>query len=184
MDGFRVKTISRSEGEPSPYGDAPRPTPPRISLRNALFLQRLLRPNRLRAAFASWLEATPVAYRLFAFVEEGIKRRIFGCRMCAQCALPATAYACPESCPKELRNGPCGGVREDGGCEVYPELRCVWLIAYERAEREGRVADLRRLQRPIDQRKWGRSSWVNYWLGRDEGLWTQSDGLSTREALR
>jgi hypothetical protein len=76
------------------------------------------------------------------------------------------------TCPKQLRNGPCGGVAPNGDCEVYPGLRCVWLIAYERAEREGRVRDLRRLQRPIDQREWGRSSWVNYWLGRDEGLWT------------
>jgi hypothetical protein len=31
---------------------------------------------------------------------------------------------------------------------------------------------MRRLQRPIDQRKWGQSSWVNYWLGRDDDLWT------------
>jgi hypothetical protein len=31
---------------------------------------------------------------------------------------------------------------------------------------------MRRLQRPIDQRKWGQSSWVNYWLGRDDELWT------------
>ena len=90
--------------------------------------------------------------------------------MCGQCALPATAYACPMTCPKQMRNGPCGGVNMDGGCEVYPEMRCVWLMAYERAEAEGRVADLRRLQRPIDQRKWGESSWINYWQGRDEAL--------------
>jgi hypothetical protein len=63
----------------------------------------------------------------------------------------------------------------DGSCEVYPGLRCVWLMAYERAEGEGRAADLRRLHRPIDQRKWGQSSWVNYWVGRDEGLWTEED---------
>ena len=150
---------------------SPHPAPPRISLKTALALQRMLRPNRVRYAFAAWLEATPAAYRLFTWCEEKIKGRLFGCRMCAQCALPSTAYACPESCPKELRNGPCGGVREDGGCEVYPELRCVWVIAYERAAQEGRVADLRRFQRPIDQRKWGQSSWVNYWLGRDDGLW-------------
>jgi hypothetical protein len=40
------------------------------------------------------------------------------------------------------------------------------------------VRDLRRLQRPIDQRKWGQSSWVNYWLGEDEGLWTAEDELT------
>jgi len=46
-------------------------------------------------------------------------------------------------------------------------------MAYERAEADGRVSDLRRLQRPIDQRKWGESSWVNYWQGRDDDLWTE-----------
>jgi hypothetical protein len=97
--------------------------------------------------------------------------------MCGQCALPVTAYACPMTCPKQLRNGPCGGVAPDGSCEVYPGMRCVWLIAYERADAEGRVGDLRRLQRPIDQRKWGQSSWVNYWLGEDEGLWTDETDI-------
>jgi hypothetical protein len=140
-------------------------------------LQRALKPNRLWYALAVWLEARPAAYAVFTAVEKFVKGRLFGCGMCAQCALPATAYACPMSCPKQLRNGPCGGVAANGDCEVYPGLRCVWLIAYERAERGGRVADLRRLQRPIDQRKWGESSWVNYWLGRDAGLWTDGDGL-------
>jgi hypothetical protein len=153
-------------------------------LRAALALQGALRPDRVRYAFSAWLEATPPAYRAFTWLEEKVKSRLFGCRMCAQCALPSTAYACPMSCPKELRNGPCGGVRADGGCEVYPEARCVWLIAYERAEGEGRTADLRRLQRPLDQRKWGQSSWVNYWLGRDEGLWTAGDGLDEPEPIR
>ena len=42
--------------------------------------------------------------------------------------------------------------------------------------------DLRRLQRPIDQRKWGESSWVNYWLGRDEHLWTDTARLAGHAA--
>lgn len=149
-----------------------RPVSPRVPLGLARLLQVLLRPNPLLRAFARRLEASPRAYAVFTALEERVKRAGFGCRMCAQCALPVTSYACPMTCPKELRNGPCGGVRLDGGCEVYPERRCVWLVAYERAASEDRVGDLRRFQFPIDQRKWGRSSWVNYWLGRDEGLWT------------
>jgi hypothetical protein len=82
------------------------------------------------------------------------------------------------TCPKQLRNGPCGGVSFDGSCEVYPGMRCVWLMAYERAEQDDRVGDLRRLQRPIDVRRFGESSWVNYWRGRDEGLWTRDDSLA------
>ena len=156
---------------------APRPYRPKTRAGGMYALHNVLSPNRLWAALASWIEATPPAYRLFTRVEELAKGRLFGCRMCAQCAIPATGYACPMTCPKQLRNGPCGGVGTDGGCEVYPEMRCVWLMAYERAEADGRAADLRRLQRPIDQRKWGESSWINYWKGRDDGLWTEADAL-------
>lgn len=131
--------------------------------------------NALWYAVSVFLMKTPFIYNAFTLVERLVKHRLFGCRMCGQCALPVTAYACPMTCPKQLRNGPCGGVNPDGGCEVYPSQRCVWLIAYERADQEGRVGDLRRLQRPIDQRKWGQSSWVNYWHGEDEGLWTSED---------
>jgi hypothetical protein len=130
------------------------------------------RRNPLWQAAAKALQRTPRLYSLFTWGERVTKERLFGCRMCGQCALPSTAYACPMTCPKQLRNGPCGGVGMDGSCEVYPGMRCVWLQAYERADAEGRVSDLRRLQRPIDQRKWGQSSWVNYWLGEDEDLWT------------
>ncbi|NLF15582.1 MAG: hypothetical protein GX597_27655 [Anaerolineaceae bacterium] len=33
----------------------------------------------------------------------------------------------------QLRNGPCGGVRPGGYCEVYSERRCVWTQAWERS---------------------------------------------------
>ena len=55
--------------------------------------------------------------------------------MCGQCVLHDTGLTCPMTCPKTLRNGPCGGVRANGNCEVKPEMRCVWLKAYERSER-------------------------------------------------
>ena len=99
--------------------------------------------------------------------------------MCGQCTLPVTGYACPMTCPKQLRNGPCGGVGSDGSCEVYPDLRCVWLVAFERAEAGGRAADLHLLQRPVDHRAWGQSSWVNYWSGRDDDLWATGAGPAT-----
>jgi hypothetical protein len=161
----------------------PRPTRPLVSFALSRVFQRALRPNRAWYVLAGWLERQRFAYRLFTWWEKQVKGALFGCRMCAQCALPRTAYACPMTCPKELRNGPCGGVRLNGDCEVYPGVRCVWLVAYERAARDGYVADLRRLQRPIDQRRWGQSSWVNYWLGRDARLWTRDDGLRTAPAL-
>jgi Methylene-tetrahydrofolate reductase C terminal len=167
-----VETAVHARGALERVGDRPVPTTPGISLPFALALGRALRPNRLWYGLAVWLEATPWAYGAFTFVEKHVKGKLFGCRMCAQCAMPTTAYACPMSCPKQLRNGPCGGVAANGDCEVYPGLRCVWVVAYERAASAGRAADLRRLQRPVDNREWGKSSWVNYWQHRDEGLWT------------
>ena len=46
---------------------------------------------------------------------------MFDCRMCGQCVLRKTGMACPTNCGKAMRNGPCGGVRADGGCEVDPD---------------------------------------------------------------
>lgn len=150
----------------------PKPTIPRFSAPAMYRLHQLLEPNAFYSKLAAGLERLPYLRRLFTVSEERVKAPAFGCRMCGQCALPVTGYACPMTCPKQLRNGPCGGVSETGSCEVYPEMRCVWVVAYERAEASDRIGDLTRLQYPIDHRKWGQSSWLNYWQGRDEDLWT------------
>jgi hypothetical protein len=152
----------------------PHPVEPRIGARTAYRIAPLVRPNALYRRLAARLERLPRLLRLFTAAERRSKETLFGCRMCGQCALPATAYACPMTCPKQLRNGPCGGVAPNGDCEVHPGERCVWLIAYERAEATGRTEDLGLLQRPVDHRLFGSSSWANYWLGRDEGLWTEA----------
>ncbi len=170
----------------SPQDDGPgrpRPTRPLPTARSTYRLGRLLRPNPAYRRLAGWLERSPRALRLFTAAERRSKEAMFGCRMCGQCALPATGYACPMSCPKQLRNGPCGGVSQNGDCEVYPGERCVWVIAYERAESAGHADDLARLQRPVDQRQVGSSSWVNYWLGRDDDLWTSDSGLGAPPSI-
>ena len=156
----------------APTTDLPRPFKPRVSAKAMNALHVVLDRNPVWYGVSVLLMRVPPLYKAFTAVERLVKQELFACRMCGQCALPVTAYACPMSCPKQLRNGPCGGVGPDGSCEVYPGMRCVWLMAYERADAENRLGDLRRLQRPIDQRKWGQSSWVNYWHGEDEGLWT------------
>jgi hypothetical protein len=159
------------------------PSRPRLSARTAYLLQKALRPNPVNRRLGALAERWPAARRLFTAAERTSKEQLFGCRMCGQCALPVTGYSCPMGCPKELRNGPCGGVGPGGACEVYPEKRCVWVVAYERAASQGAAADLRRLQRPVDHRRWGESSWLNYWQGRDEGLWTSGDELGGRPRL-
>jgi hypothetical protein len=96
-----------------------------------------------------------------ALLERGVKGLLFDCRMCGQCALSSTGMSCPMNCPKNLRNGPCGGVRDNGHCEVKPAMRCVWVEAFEGSQRmrAGRQA-IREVLPPIDRRLEGRSSWL------------------------
>ena len=161
----------------------PRPFRPRLGARPAYRLNRLVRPNRFYRRVAAIIEGHPLAERWFTTAERQVKEQVFGCRMCGQCALPATGYACPMTCPKQLRNGPCGGVSAAGRCEVYPDQPCVWVTAFERAEEAAHGGDLDLLQRPVDHRETGRSSWVNYWQGRDDDLWIEA-GHEPRPPLR
>ena len=132
-----------------------------------------IRHARLTERFYNRFERTllalaPLARRIgwarverpVAFLERQVKGALFDCRMCGQCVLSSTGMSCPMNCPKNLRNGPCGGVRANGNCEVYPEMPCVWVKAFEGSEQmaEGRrIADV---QPPIDHRLKGRSSWL------------------------
>ena len=50
----------------------------------------------------------------FQKIEKITKGFLFDCQMCGQCALSSTGMSCPMNCPKTLRNGPCGGVRDNG----------------------------------------------------------------------
>lgn len=94
-------------------------------------------------------------------VERGVKRFLFDSKSCGQCVLGATGLSCPMNCPKSLRNGPCGGVRSDGGCEVDPEMQCVWVLAWEGSKRLGGRGDtIHQIQAPVDHRRWERSSWL------------------------
>jgi len=93
-------------------------------------------------------------------VERTIKGFLFDCRMCGRCALSATGMSCPMNCPKTLRNGPCGGVRSNGHCEVKPEMRCVWMDAWD-GSRMMRAGDtINQVQKPVDHSIQGNSSWL------------------------
>jgi hypothetical protein len=116
-----------------------------------------------------------------ALIEAAVKKPVFGCQMCGQCVLHSTGMTCPMNCPKTLRNGPCGGVRPDGHCEVIPEMKCVWL----KGERRSRTLPLLpawrghfgNLRPPVDNRLEGTSSWVNLVTHRDRARpagWTGS----------
>ena len=106
--------------------------------------------------------------RILRPIEQVTKGAVFGCHMCGQCVLHSTGMVCPMNCPKNLRNGPCGGVRLDGACEVYPEMECVWVTAYARSQRLFWPEELHDLRPPVDWSLQGSASWVNFLTGRDQ----------------
>jgi len=126
--------------------------------------------NALYAAFERVLVALHPLFRLIGYqrlerpvagIEKSVKGLLFDCRMCGQCILTSTGMSCPMNCPKNLRNGPCGGVRANGHCEVRPEMRCVWVEAVAGSARVpgGRDA-LAAVQVAVDRRLQGTSSWL------------------------
>ena len=106
--------------------------------------------------------------RILRPVERITKGTAFGCHMCGQCVLHSTGMVCPMNCPKNLRNGPCGGVRLDGSCEVYPEMQCVWVIAYTRSQHLLWPEEIHDLRPPVDWSLQGSASWINFLTGRDQ----------------
>ncbi len=108
---------------------------------------------------------------VFTAFERVVKGALFGCRMCGNCILQETAFVCPMTCPKGLRNGLCGGATPES-CEVDPSRPCTWYKIYERAERMGRLDKLLEINAPIDGARAGRETWLdmlNLWRERNLG---------------
>jgi len=99
---------------------------------------------------------TPVAA-----LEKIVKGALFDCQMCGQCALSKTGMSCPMNCPKSIRNGPCGGVREGGYCEVEPEMKCVWVEGWRGASKTRAGDEIKVVQFAVDHRLKGQSSWLH-----------------------
>lgn len=100
------------------------------------------------------------AERPIAAAERTIKGLLFDCRMCGRCVLSSTGMSCPMNCPKTVRNGPCGGVRENGHCEVKPDMPCVWVKAWEGSTRMAGGDKIGMVQPPVDHRLKDSSSWL------------------------
>ncbi len=80
------------------------------------------------------------------------------------------------NCPKELRNGPCGGVSSDGRCEVKPDMRCVWVEAYRGSQLVENSKSILFVRFPMDYRLRGRSSWLReVRKQRDKAFYEQTD---------
>jgi hypothetical protein len=125
---------------------------------------------RFYQLFEAWLVRLAPLWRAIGYqrlerpvaaIEHVVKGLLFDCQMCGRCVLSSTGMACPMNCPKQLRNGPCGGVRANGNCEVKPEMRCVWVEAFAGAERvRGGLEAIRVVQEPVDRRLEGSSAWL------------------------
>jgi hypothetical protein len=95
-----------------------------------------------------------------AALERTVKGALFDCRMCGKCALSSTGMSCSMNCPKQLRNGPCGGVRANGNCEVIPDMPCVWVKAWEGAQSMSEGNKIMDVQKPVDQSIRETSTWL------------------------
>ena len=133
------------------------------SVRHSGLLERVYR--RFEAVIAG---AAPVLARIgfarlerpVAAFEASVKGILFDCRMCGDCVLSKTGMSCPMNCPKGLRNGPCGGVRADGNCEVYPDMACVWTAAYQGSLGMSGGAAIAEILPPINHALKGSSAWM------------------------
>lgn len=116
-----------------------------------------------------WADASPKARGILEFCEHLGKTILFHCQNCGDCALFDLGFVCPMSqCPKNQRNGACGGSYQ-GWCEVYPnEKKCVWVQAYNRLkayQEESSLGDY--TVPPCNWELWQTSSWLNFYMGRD-----------------
>ncbi|MBE9528331.1 MAG: methylenetetrahydrofolate reductase C-terminal domain-containing protein [Proteobacteria bacterium] len=96
-------------------------------------------------------ESTPVLPALDSLYLASVERvgRFFeGCSLCGECVLTETAGICPHTeCPKDMLNGPCGGV-SDGKCEVLVENECAWTRIHSRLKAQGRLSQMTKF-RPL-----------------------------------
>jgi methylenetetrahydrofolate reductase (NADPH) len=113
----------------------------------------------------AWIDGHKTLNHLFERFEYVSKKSVFGCEACGNCVLGSMEYTCPQTCPKQMRNGPCGGTLM-GRCEVVDQA-CIWVDVYQRAEAAQRVDDLKTFIPAPNRKLAGTSSWINYFLGRD-----------------
>jgi len=164
--GLNRETPVRRENRPL---DAPVGFVYRLS---RIFHQLMFEPGRnlfgFMRSFSRVVDGAAVE-KIFHKLEHLAKVLLYDCRDCGDCALTDVAYVCPMSqCPKNQRNGACGGSYE-GWCEVYPgKRRCVYVKAYARLKNYRKEESLDTYTvAPCNWDFYQTSSWINFYLGRD-----------------
>ncbi len=86
-----------------------------------------------------------------------------GCESCGQCRLSDTLYICPETCPKGLANGSCGGTTLDR-CE-FGDRECIHSVKARLAKAVAQTEILKEKLIPtVPLETRGTSSWKNWYL--------------------
>lgn len=123
---------------------------------------RLLRPLARAAPRGSALE------RALTGVEAVVKAPL-GCETCGFCRLPSTMFVCPETCPKGLANGACGGT--DGNTCEFRDRECIHNPKYRLGLREGTLGSLESEAIPrVPPDRRGTCSWTNHLRGEDPAV--------------
>lgn len=134
-----------------------------FAVRNSRFFEGLY--NAVNPAIVGTLKVIDKVFgekldKPITAAEASLKGFLFDCQMCGDCALSKTGMSCPMNCPKTIRNGPCGGVRPNGMCEVKPDMKCVWVAGWEGASRMKNGDVIKDLEFAVDNRKKGTSTWL------------------------
>lgn len=155
--------------EAPPHKPKPLGTLPKILDTAAALFPVKHEDNALRGVLTGvmkWVDAHPPMAHTLEKIELSIKKPLFGCKACGNCVLGEMEYVCPMTCPKNMRNGPCGGTHF-GMCEVIPDKPCIWVKVYATADAAGRVDDLKVFIPPRNRALQGTSSFINLFLERD-----------------
>ncbi len=116
-----------------------------------------------KRAFSGIARNSPADRRLER-LERLIKSPLFGCETCGFCRLAATQYVCPETCPKGLANGACGGTSMNR-CE-YGDRECIHSRKYRIAKDAGVLYQLESWLIPaVPEKVRGSSSWPPHFRG-------------------
>lgn len=102
--------------------------------------------------------------KILTQVEGFIKGPLVGCETCGHCRLAMTQYICPETCPKGLANGPCGGT-DLNKCE-FGDRECIHSRRYRLARDHDELDEMsEQIIATVPDTSRGTSSWPPYLRG-------------------
>ena len=143
-------------------------TAEKIKYQQLHLMHATLFESKIGKGFGKFVFNTPfwegkTATKALMKTEHIAKHGVVGCESCGQCRLGETLYICPETCPKGLANGPCGGTSLDL-CE-FGDRECIHSVKARLAKAVNQTQILKEKlipTVPIEVR--GTNSWKNWYL--------------------